>query len=73
MRYGINESIVLFVAPYLANKEGCIKDQTEDNQQEEDDSENQQRDFAPVEKNPTDIQRDRKRNQTSAQCDEEGY
>ena len=40
MRYGIDESIVLFVAPYLANKEGCIEDQAEDNQQEEDDSEN---------------------------------
>ena len=69
----VNERIVLFVASYLANEESGVEDDTGDDQEEKDDAKNQQRDFAGVEQNPANIQRDSQRHQASAQGDEEGY
>ena len=60
---GIDERIVLFVATYLADQKSRVQYDAEDQYDKENNAENQQRDFTPVENNPTDIQR-------HGECDE---
>jgi len=67
----MDERVVLFVATYFADEESRVQDQSKDQDEEKYDPENKQRDFAPVEQYPTDIQRDRQRDQARAQRDEE--
>src|SRR5688572_16432460 len=68
---GVNERVVLLVAAYFADQERRVEHQSEDDQVKKDDSQNEQRDLAPVENNPTHTQRHRERNKTRAQRDEE--
>jgi hypothetical protein len=59
----IYESIMLLVAAYLANQEGRIEHKAGNNQREKDYAKNEQGDFANVEQNPANIQRNRQRHQ----------
>jgi hypothetical protein len=73
MRDGVDERIVLLVAPDLTNQESRIENYAEDQHDKEDDAENQERHFTPVENNPTDIQRHGECDKARAQRDEERY
>jgi hypothetical protein len=64
---------VLFVAPDFTDEKSSIENYTEDQHDKEDDAENQQRHFTPVENYPTDIQRDGECDEARAQRDEERY
>jgi hypothetical protein len=67
---GIDKCIVLLVAPDLTNQESGIEDQAKDDEEKEDDPKNKQRHLAPVEDDPTDIERNCQRNETSSKRDE---
>jgi hypothetical protein len=60
----------VFVTANFAHKENRIQNQTRNNYSEKDDAENEQRDFAQIEQNPTDVERDRQRDQTDAENEE---
>jgi hypothetical protein len=70
VRDGVDERVVLLVAPDLANQERRVEHKPKDQDDEEHDTENEQRDFAPVEYDPANVQRDRKCDQTRAERDE---
>jgi len=70
---GVDKSVVLFVAADFADKEGCIENQAKDDCQKKNYPQYEERHLSPVKQNPTDIQGNCERNQTSAQCDEERY
>ena len=70
---GVDECVVLFVAADLANQKCRVEEDSKDQDKEEYDPENQQRHFTPVEQDPTNIQRDRQRDKTRAERDEESY
>ena len=67
----IDESIVLLAAANLPHQEAGIHDHARDDQREEDDPEEQQHAQAPVEDDPSNVKRDRKRHQANAQGDKE--
>ena len=86
VRYGLNESALIYNASPEVSAVRVSGDIDElraafsnllDNavkySDKEDDAENQQRHFAPVENNPTDIQRHRECHEARAQRDEERY
>ena len=70
MRDGVDERVVLLVASYLADQERRVEHESEDQDVEKDDTENEQRHFAPVEYDPAHVQRDRERDETRAERDE---
>src|SRR5258705_13852147 len=70
MSDSIDKCIVLLVAADLTNQESGIEDQAEDDEDEEDDPKNKQGHLAPVENDPTDIERNCQRNETSSKRDE---
>src|SRR5262249_21285523 len=70
---GVDKRVVLLVAPYLANQERRVDDQTENQQVEQDDSQREQHDLRPVENDPANTQRHGERDEARAQRDEEGY
>src|ERR1051325_7740801 len=71
VRDGVDERVVLLVSSYLANQERRVEHESEDQHVEKDDAENEQRDFTPVQYDPTNVHRDRECNQTRAERDEE--
>jgi hypothetical protein len=71
VRDGVDEGVVLLVATDFAYEEGCVEDEPRDDQDEEDDAEDKQRHLAPVEQNPADVERQRERDQTDAEREEE--
>src|SRR4051812_5907577 len=66
VRDGVDKSIVLFVTTYLTHQKSRIQHQAADDRDEKDDAEDEQRDFAPVEQNPTDVERHGQQHQTRA-------
>jgi len=68
---GVDEGIVLLVAPDLANEENRIDDHAGDDHQEEDRPEHHHDRLAPVQDQPADVQRDRGRDQADAEDREE--
>ena len=71
--HGIDERVVLFVAPDLADQECRVEHQAKDQDHKEYDPENQQHDFTQVENYPTDVEGDRESYERSSQCNEEDY
>jgi hypothetical protein len=70
MRYRVDEAIVLLAAAKFAYQEAGIHDHAGDNEGEEDNSKEQQYAFAPVQNDPTNVERNGERNQTDAQAKE---
>lgn len=68
---GVDEAIVLLVAADFANQKERVQDHAGNDRGEENDAEEQEHRFAPIQDDPTDVQRDRQRNQAHAQRDEE--
>src|SRR6185369_6092538 len=58
MSNSINKVIMLFVTPDFTNKKGGIDYETKDDCQKEDNSKNEECDFAPIEDNPTNVEGD---------------
>ena len=67
----IDEAVVLLAAANFAHQKTGVHDHASDDQGEKDDAEKQQHAFAPVEDDPSDIQRDRQRHQADAQAEKE--
>ena len=55
MGYGIEKRIVLFAALDLADEEDGVEDEAGDDNREEDYSEDEDHDFAEIEKYPADV------------------
>ena len=64
---GVDERVVLLVAPDLAHQEDRIEDEARDDEREQDDAEAEQQAFAPVDDDPADVQRDGDRDQADAE------
>src|SRR5579864_5024233 len=71
VRDGVDEAVMLLVAPDFAHKKDGIQDHASDDQRKEDDAEEQQHAFAPVEDDPSDVERDGQGDQTNAQAQKE--
>ena len=71
MRDRIDKAVVLLAAANFADQKAGVHDHARDDQGEKDDAEKQQHAFAPVEDDPTDVQRDRQRHQADAQAEKE--
>ncbi len=66
MRDRVEETVLLLVLVNLSNQKNRVDHYSRDDQCEEYDPENQGNDFPPLEKNPSDIQRDRQSDQAGA-------
>ena len=73
MGNGIDKSVVLFVAADFAYQKDCIEYDADDDERKENNSQDEQRDLAPVEQDPTDIESDGKRDEARPEGDEENY
>src|ERR1700735_5803238 len=62
---------MLLAAANLAQQERCIHDHARDNQGEKDNAEKQQHAFAPVEDDPSNVERNGECNQTDAQAEKQ--
>src|SRR5215471_6979617 len=71
MRHGVNKTVVVLTASHLSHEEDCIYHHSRNQESKEHDPEKQQHAFAPVEDDPTDVERDCERHQADAQNDEE--
>ena len=71
MRDGVDERVVLLVAPDLADEECGVEDEAGDDGGEDDDAQDQQARVADVEHDPADVQRHGQRHQADAEGDEE--
>jgi len=69
---GVEESVLALVTLDFADDEDGVDNQTNDDDAEEDDAEDQEPGAALVKDDPTDVEEDGQRDQTSAQGDEEG-
>src|SRR5690606_30984605 len=67
VRNGIEECVLLFAAANFADEKCRVKDKAGYYHRKKYDAENEQRDFANVKQDPTDIQHDRDRDQANAQ------
>lgn len=63
VRNSVDEGIMLLVTPDFTNEEGCVDYETKDDREKEDDAKNEECDFAPVENDPTDVERDSERDE----------
>src|SRR5205085_1359065 len=70
---GVYESVVLLIATYLADQKGCVEHNAKDQDHKKHHPEDEQHDFTEVENDPTNVQRNRQRDQTRAQRDKECY
>ena len=68
---GVDETVVLFAPAKLAHQEDRIHHHAGDDQGEKDDAEKQQHTFAPIQDDPSHVQRDCQCNQADAQAQEE--
>src|SRR3954468_7827602 len=72
VRHRVDERVVLLVAPDLADQEDGVHDAERDDDEEKDRAEHDQHPLAPVQDQPADIQRDRRRHQADPEH-REGY
>ena len=68
---GIDEAVVLLAAANLAHQKAGVHDHAGNDQGKKDDAEKQQHSLAPVEDDPSNIERDRQRHQADAQAKKE--
>ena len=73
MSNGIDKSVVLFVAADFAHEKDCIEYDADDDKGKENDSQDKQRDLAPVKQDPADIESDGQRDEAGPEGDEEDY
>ena len=71
VRDGVDESVVLLVAPDFTHEKNRVEDQPADDDQEEDDAEDEQHPGTPVDDDPTDVERDGQGDQARAEDDED--
>ncbi len=69
MRYRVQETVVLFVSPDFANKENRIYHDAQRDETKKNYAEDERNDFAPIENDPADVQRDRQRYEARPQRD----
>src|SRR5579863_5989607 len=69
--YCIDEAVMLLASAKLPHQENRIHHHAGNDQREEHDSEEQEDAFAPVQDDPSDVQRDCQCYQTNAQAEEE--
>ena len=68
----VDEAVVLLVATDLPHQKTGVDDHPGDDQRKENNAEEQQDAFAPVQDDPADVERDGQRHQANAQDQEEG-
>ena len=68
---GVDEAVMLFAAANLAHQKTGIDDHARNDQRKKNDAEEQQHSFAPVENDPSNIERNRQRHQADAQAEKE--
>ncbi len=71
VRNGVDEGVVLFVAPDLTHQEDGVEHHAGDDGDEEDDAQHDQHRAVPVEHDPADVEGDRERDQADAEDGEE--
>ncbi len=72
VRDGVDERVVLLVAPDLANQERRVEDEAGDDGGENQAAEQEGDDFSKGEDHPSHVERNRQRHQADAEGDEEG-
>src|SRR5271157_1060033 len=70
VRHRIQEAVLLLVTANLAHQKNRIENDAGNDETEENDSQNERHQFAPVEYDPTDVEHHRRRGQQHAQRDE---
>jgi hypothetical protein len=71
MRNCVDETVVLFVSADFSYEKDRVQHDTNDDRHEKDDAEDQQRNLAPIENNPSDVERNRECDQTCAKRNKE--
>ena len=67
----VDKTVMLLVTANLADQKNRIEDESGDDDEKEDATEEEFETFAPVEDDPTDVERDSSRDEANAQRDEE--
>ncbi len=70
VRHRVDERVVLFVSPDLADQEDRVEDDAGDDEREDEDAEDQQAGFAPVDDDPADVEEQRGGGKADAEDDE---
>ena len=69
--HGVEKTVLFLVTPDFTDQENRVEDHPGNHDAEKYDAEDQRPQLAPVEHNPTDVQRDRHRDHARTECDEE--
>jgi hypothetical protein len=70
VRDGVDERLVLLVAPDLADQEDCVENDAGDDERKDENAGQQETGFPPIEDHPADVERERATDQSGAQDDE---
>ena len=71
MRDGVDERVVLFIAPDFAHQKNRVQHDAADDHRQQQEAQKQQNTGTPVEQHPADIQQQDDRNQADAERDKE--
>lgn len=69
MRHSIDEAVMLLAAAQFAHKKDCVDHHASDKKSKKHDPKKQQNALAPVENDPSNIQRDSEGNKSDAQAE----
>ena len=70
MRDGVDEGVLLFIAPDFPDQEDRIDHHSADDEGQKQEAQEKQHPVAPVEQNPADVEQDADQNQARAKRDE---
>jgi hypothetical protein len=71
MRNRVDKTVVLFISAYFSYEKDRVQHDTNDDGHEKNDAEDQLRNLAPIENNPSDVERDRECDQTCTERNKE--